>query len=251
MAFWAVARTQPQREAVAVHFLKLTGFEVYLPRILRTQTTRRGRLVERPTPLFPTYVFVLITLQWHAVNSTIGIVRLIMDGARPARLADDTLDQIRAREQSGFVQLPPAPPRFHHGQRVRVIRGPFEGHDGLYAGQAAHERERVLLRLLGRPVPVDVPSADLVPQHAEPHVMSAISIPDADYSFIAAAARQLPPTLRPIFTARVHALLAEIADPGPGAVDRAVRMALQGIWDPPARTGAQVRPIKGPRLVVD
>ena len=164
MAFWAVARTQPRRESVAVHFLGLTGFKVYLPQILRSQTTRRGRTFERPAPLFPSYVFVLITLQWHAVNNTIGVARLIMDGGHPARLGDDTLEQIRARELGGFVQLPPPPPRFHHGQRVRVIRGPFEGRDGLYGGQAAHERERVLLKLLGRRVPIDMPSADVVPR---------------------------------------------------------------------------------------
>lgn len=36
------------------------------------------------------------------------------------------------------------------GQRVKILRGPFEGKDGLYDGMLGHERERVLLDLLGR-----------------------------------------------------------------------------------------------------
>jgi hypothetical protein len=39
--YWAAARAQPQREAVAQHFLELKGFTVYLPR-LREQRVRNG-----------------------------------------------------------------------------------------------------------------------------------------------------------------------------------------------------------------
>jgi hypothetical protein len=44
-----------------------------------------------------------------------------------------------------------------------------------------------------------------------------IPISDDDASFIAAAARQLHPTQRQVFAARVHALLQNIFEPGPGA----------------------------------
>ena len=37
MAFWAVARTASQREQTAQHFLKLEGYESYLPCIARYQ----------------------------------------------------------------------------------------------------------------------------------------------------------------------------------------------------------------------
>ena len=80
-------------------------------------------------------------------------------------------------------------------------------------------------------------------------MMPAILIPDSDYSFIHAAARQLHPTLRP-FAARVHALLQELTcEPGPGDVDRAVRLALRKISDPPPRNGAQDRVWFRPRVV--
>ena len=50
--------------------------------------------------------------------------------------------------------------------------------------------------------------------------------------FIAAAARQLHPTMRETFATRVHAALQDIHEPGPGDVDRVVRAALKGIWEP-------------------
>ena len=78
-----------------------------------------------------------------------------------------------------------------------------------------------------------------------------VGVSDSDFGSIYAAARQLrPPCSRSSLceTVRVHGFLQELAEPGPGDVDRAIRAALQGIWDPPVRTGAQTRPIK-PRLV--
>jgi hypothetical protein len=63
--------------------------------------------------------------------------------------------------------------------------------------------------------------------------MTEIPIDEADYAFIAAAARQLAPDQRPVFAARVYALLQNIFEPGPGDIDRAVRTALKGLWDAP------------------
>jgi hypothetical protein len=60
-----------------------------------------------------------------------------------------------------------------------------------------------------------------------------IAIPEDDYSFVAAVLRQLHPVHRPVFTARVCELLQVLPDPGPGDVDRCVRLALRGIWEPP------------------
>jgi hypothetical protein len=74
-----------------------------------------------------------------------------------------------------------------------------------------------------------------------------IPIGDADYSFIAAASRQLHPMQRPVFAERVHALLQVIDDPGPGDIDRAVRAALQGIWEPEPETTGYSRWSRAPK----
>jgi transcriptional antiterminator RfaH len=145
--FWAAARAQPKREAVAQHFLELAGYRCYLPR-LREQRISRGRKIEVRPPLFPGYLFVLIELQWHAARWCPGTLGLVMNCNLPARVPDAVVDDIRQRERNGLIELP-KPPKFRPGDRVRVLHGPFTDHIGLYADMKPRERVEVLLALLG------------------------------------------------------------------------------------------------------
>jgi hypothetical protein len=49
---------------------------------------RKAGKIERTPLLFPGYAFVLIVLQWHAARFAPGVIGLIMDGERPARVPD-------------------------------------------------------------------------------------------------------------------------------------------------------------------
>jgi len=145
--YWACARLESRREALATHCLALAGFTVYLPR-LRERRLVRGRRIEVSPPLFPGYAFVAIALQWHGARWCAGVRDLIMDGAAPARVPDGVIAEIRARERGGLVELPKSQ-LFRTGDRLRVIHGPFAGHVGLYAGMRPRERVEVLLAILG------------------------------------------------------------------------------------------------------
>ena len=79
MAFWTAARVMPRRERLALHCLKLSGFETYVPRI-KDRRIIRGRKVNEIAPLFPNYIFILIELQWHAARFALGVASLMMDG---------------------------------------------------------------------------------------------------------------------------------------------------------------------------
>jgi transcription antitermination factor NusG len=59
-----------------------------------------------------------------------------------------------------LIELP-RPRGLHVGDPVRVLRGPFVGKLGLYAGQAPHERVAVLLALLGGQQRVTLPKGDI------------------------------------------------------------------------------------------
>ena len=147
MAFWAAARFQPKHERLALHFLRLSGFEVYVPR-LRKQRTRHGRRVEVTPPLFPGYAFVVIELQWHAAHRAPGTLGLVMNGGGPAHVPDSVIAELRSRERNGLIELTkPRGPRM--GSRVKVTVGPFAGQLGIYAGMKPHQRVEVLLTLLG------------------------------------------------------------------------------------------------------
>ena len=147
MAYWTAARYMLAQERLALHFLRLAGFEVYLPR-LREQRIVRGRRVEVTPPLFPGYCFVAIELQWHAAHRAPGTNGLVMNGGGPAHVPNNVIAELKSRERNGFIELSkPRGPRI--GSRVKVTAGPFAGQFGLYAGMKPHQRVEVLLMLLG------------------------------------------------------------------------------------------------------
>jgi len=147
MSYWAVARLAPHQERLALNHLCRAGFETYLPRI-RERRISHGRKIELRPPLFVGYCFLTIEAQWHAARWSVGVIGLIMDGIKPARVADSVIAEIRARERGGLIELPRRE-EFRMGEAVRVRGGPFSGQLGLYQGQRPHERVLVLLALLG------------------------------------------------------------------------------------------------------
>ena len=159
MSYWAVARLEPQRERLALHCLALAGFETYFPR-LREKRISHGRRIEVRPPLFPGYCFLTIEAQWHSARWSLGVIGLIMDGLRPARVGDNVIDEIRSREHNGAVELPRRT-GLKPGDQVRVLQGPFVGQLGLYADMKPRERVEVLLQILGGLQKVELPRASI------------------------------------------------------------------------------------------
>jgi transcription antitermination factor NusG len=157
MSYWCCAQLEHSRVHLALHCLRLAGYDTYAPR-LRTYRISHGRRIEGRPLLFPSYVFVAIVAQWYAARWAPGVVRLLMTGdTMPARVPDAVIAEIKARERNGVVALPALRP----GDRVTVTRGPLRGLEGLYAGQAPHERVAVLLALLGGQQRVTLPRDDV------------------------------------------------------------------------------------------
>jgi transcriptional antiterminator RfaH len=160
---WYVVQTQPNAERKAVFNLMRQGYQVYLPQYLRRR--RHARRVETvKAPLFPRYLFVAADAaaqRWRAIQSTIGVARLVCQGDRPAAVPAHIVAQLRAREdENGIVRLARVP-MFTPGDMVRVQDGIFESCLGLVEGLTDGERVAILLDLLGRKVRVFI-DADLV-----------------------------------------------------------------------------------------
>ena len=148
---WAAAQVYPQREHIALYALDLVGYQTYAPRIAERRIVR-GRKTDVLLPLFPGYCFVLIVDHWWSAMRAPGIIRLVMDGARPARVPDGVVDELRRRERRGVIELP-APPRLRPGCRVRLVHGPFAGRGGtvlLHSGMNGAQRVHVMLAAFGR-----------------------------------------------------------------------------------------------------
>lgn len=152
---WAVVQCESQREHAVRLLLMRRRYETYFPRV---------RIHGRIEPLFRSYLFVrLAGQQFYPVMWTPHVIRLLMAGDQPAQLPEDIVNHIRKREKDGLVKLPNVSRILRKGQKVRIIRGSFEGRIGLYEGMGSKDRERVLLELLGQTVPVELPGKDIAP----------------------------------------------------------------------------------------
>jgi transcriptional antiterminator RfaH len=155
---WYVVQTQVNAEAKAGRNLIRQGFEIYLPRYLKRRSHAR-KIEKVAMPLFPRYLFVSVDMakqRWRSIQSTIGVSRLVTNGADPAPIAQEVLQFLRAREdQSGFIAMDRRP-LFAVGEKVRILAGPFADVVGLFDGLGDRERVAVLLDLLGQKVRVSM-----------------------------------------------------------------------------------------------
>jgi transcriptional antiterminator RfaH len=151
--YWAVARTLPNHDRLAAECIA-RSFEIFVPKV----RTRFGA-----TPLFPCYLFIRIVDRWRVIERTMGVLSLIKFGDKPAKCPDNEIALLLARaDPDGIIRL--GPRRSLNGTRstlapgatVTVTGGPLAGFDGLYQGQGAHDRERVLLTMLGAQRPVEI-----------------------------------------------------------------------------------------------
>ena len=151
---WFVVHTHPRAEVKATHHLARQGFEAYLPRYLKRR--RHARRIETvAAPLFPRYLFVSVNLaaeRWRSIHSTIGVAHFVCNGDEPATVPDGIVEALKLREDAdGFVKFNYRP-RFHAGDKIRVLDGAFADCLGLFEGFSERERVTILLDLLGRKV---------------------------------------------------------------------------------------------------
>ena len=87
----------PHAETKASFHLDRQGFSIYCPRYLKQR--RHARRVDKiAAPLFPGYVFVAIDLatqRWPAIDSTIGVARLVRNGDRPAAVPQLVIEALK------------------------------------------------------------------------------------------------------------------------------------------------------------
>ena len=146
MSQWAVIRTKPNCERLAIDNLKRQDFTYYQPLILEKRI-KKQKLVSVEVPLFPCYLFVQIGSQWRSLNYTYGVASVVSVGSVPAILSDDIIQGLRKREHNGYIQLPKAK-LFQVGDTVSIKDGPFQGQKGLVERMNGSERQKVLLALL-------------------------------------------------------------------------------------------------------
>lgn len=160
---WYVVQTHAHAEAKAAWHLARQGYLTYLPRYRKRRRHAR-RVEEVAAPLFPRYLFIAANAaaeRWRAIQSTVGVARLVCNGDTPAAVGAGVIEALRAREDArGLIALDTGP-RFAPGEPVRILDGAFAACLGLFESMTDRERVAILLDLLGRKVRV-VLNADCV-----------------------------------------------------------------------------------------
>ena len=163
---WSVVHTNANHEAQVAKFLALHDLEVYAPRFAPAGRTRPGSVRDRRQHwVFPGYLFVRVPpafARWDLVHWAPGVRRVLSADGSPSVVADGVIDRLRLRLAAPMTARRHV--RFTTGQPVVIERGPLAMVDAIFDRDLnTSERVQVLVRLLGRSMPVVVDAAILRP----------------------------------------------------------------------------------------
>jgi transcription antitermination factor NusG len=156
---WFALMVKPLYEKAVATQLSARGIEGYTPLYqVRRRRSDRVKMVE--IALFPWYVFCrfsfderLCVLRTPGVNSIVGF------GGKPSPLSEDEIAAVRLVTGSGLMVKPWDPVSI--GQRVRVVRGPLAGLEGILAREKTNHRLIVNIEIINRAIAVEI-DRDLV-----------------------------------------------------------------------------------------
>lgn len=171
---WHIVHTNANAERMATELLMEAGITVHFPHY-EVRRRHGRRVTEKMAPLYPRYLFAALRpgQAIYDINHTIGVSTVVYRGPKPLevpvevmRAECDRTDQDGKLTMSELRRLGLALPgryehRFEVGQRVRMVRGPFEGLKGVVAQLDKRDAIRIWLDVLGREVPVVAVEEDL------------------------------------------------------------------------------------------
>lgn len=153
---WSVVKSEPQREALALHHLRNQNVTTYMPIMFNDRNKRRE-------PLFPSYLFVQLVRggPWAFINNTRGVSYVITMQGEPSPLPNAFVKAIRQTENRNGVIMLPEQKELEEHDRLLVTEGPFKGHSAEFARYAGPKRVEMLLTFLGTVQKVTVPRSSV------------------------------------------------------------------------------------------
>lgn len=158
-AHWYAVYTNARHEKSVARQLEERRIETFLPLYRKWHRWKdRRKLVE--LALFPSYVFVKMTTQEKLrVLQAYGVVNLVTFNGELAAVPDEQITALRSGLEHDVCAEPC--PYLKVGKKVRVIRGPMAGSEGILVRKKEKYRFVLSIDVLMRSVAVEVDAGDL------------------------------------------------------------------------------------------
>ena len=158
---WFILQFKSNSHHLAKKNLNRQGFEVFLP--LHNNTSRKlSRFVNTCKPLFPGYMFIRFDRaesEWHKINSTYGVSRLITFNSHLKSIPTTFLESLMKRYDLSGKLLPIK--KLEEGDQVAILTGPFADFIATVEKYEADQRIWILMDLMGREAKIQTPSDNL------------------------------------------------------------------------------------------
>jgi len=158
---WFILQFKSNSHHQAAKNLNRQGFETFLP--LHNTTSRKlSRFINTSKPLFPGYMFIRFDRaesEWHKINSTYGVSRLITFNSILKSIPTAFVDHLMKRYDLSGKLIPIQ--KLKKGDQVMVLKGPFADFIATVEEYESEKRIWVLMDLMGRKTKIQTPLSAL------------------------------------------------------------------------------------------
>ena len=158
---WFILQFKSNSHHLAAKNLDRQGFETFLP-LHETTSRRLSRFINTSKPLFPGYMFIRFDKaesEWHKINSTYGVSRLITFNSHLKSIPTKFVDHLMKRYDLSGKLIPIQ--KLKKGDHVTVLKGPFANFIATVEKYEADQRIWILMDLMGRKTKTQTPSDNL------------------------------------------------------------------------------------------
>ncbi len=132
-------------------------YDVKVPIETSVEKNDKGEEKTVETKLFPSYVFVKMTMNdesWHVVRNITGVTGFVGPGSEPTPLTDAEIEMFNVEVSEEF--------KFKLGDRVKVVSGIFEGYSGVLQEISEDKKSLTILASTERrDIPIMVETKDV------------------------------------------------------------------------------------------
>ena len=158
---WFILQFKSNSHHLAAKNLNRQGFETFLP-LHETTSRRLSRFINTSKPLFPGYMFIKFDRaesDWHKINSTYGVSRLITFNSILKSIPSTFIDSLMMRYDLSGKLLPMQ--KLKKSDQVKILKGPFANFIATVETYETDQRILILIDLMGRKTKTQASVEDL------------------------------------------------------------------------------------------